>query len=506
MWQRVLAPTLLVSGIWIAVSSVTTIFLDWATRLQRGFLEENVATIRTVAELENLLLQMHSLTLNHGKNEFSDAAGELGSLTAKCDQLLNAAQAAASHPEKENLILELHWHVWRYSGLLRQQLAQAPQPEGGSASVLEALTALTISSRQLLQFDQQLLAEAVASRTKMYQLLTRLRTPTVVVGPVLGVLCGLWIARRVRQSIARISVTLSGTDMGDDREVGQVMLTPATDLPGLEEQVRSVGDRIHGIVGELHQARQQLARSERLAVAGQLAAGVAHELRNPLTSLKLLIQTAARRGPGASLDEKQSRVVQEEIARMEDTIQGLLDFARPPVPKRVRHDLGDTIRRALNLIEARAKQRKVVLQLKAPQQPLLLDGDPEQIHQVLINLLLNGIDAAGSGGQVGIEVSSQSAPHKAYRVTVTDTGRGIPETILDRLFEPFATGKEWGTGLGLAISRRIVEEHGGTITAFNRAAGGAEFTIQLPADADPCPSPTCSDHGRDEHAQTAGHR
>jgi len=500
MWQRVLAPTLLVTGIWVAASSVTTLFLNWATRLQNRILAENVATIQTVAELENVLLQMQALTLNGPDRQFAEPVRELGRLSTQCDERLATVQAAAGSPEKDRLVLELHWRVWQYSELLRQRLSEAAAPPSDSAHVLEALTALTFSCRQLLTFDQQLLAEAVASRSRMYYLLTLLRTSTVVVGPVLGVLYGLWIARRVRHSIARISVTLSDTGGGGDREVGQVMLTPAMDLPALEEQVRAVGKRIHGIIDELHQARQQLARSERLAAIGQLAAGLAHELRNPLTSLKLLIQTAVRRGPGAALDEKQALVVQEEIGRMESTIQDLLDFARPPVPKRVRHDLSDTVRRAVNLIESRAKQRKVALHLKTADQPLVFEGDPERIHQVLVNLLLNGSDAAGSGGQVDIQVGTLPAPQQGYRVTVTDTGRGIPDSMLDRLFEPFATSKAWGTGLGLAISHRIVEEHGGTITAVNRPAGGAEFTVQLPVEANPPAAPTGVVQRRDEDA------
>jgi len=306
----------------------------------------------------------------------------------------------------------------------------------------------------------------------------------MVLGTVLGIACGGWIARGFRRSIARISVTLSSTETGASQPLGLVTVTPADDLPALEHQVEAVGQRIRSVLDQLQQTRQQLIRSEQLAAVGQLAAGVAHELRNPLTSVKLLIQTAARRGPSTGLTEKQLWVIQEEIARMENTIQGLLDFARPPVLDRVRHDLRETVQRAVSLIEGRAKQQKVAVRPELPEAAVMVDGDPAQIHQVFVNLLLNGIDAAGRGGVLHVILSQGDTPGGGCRTAFRDSGKGIPEEALQRLFVPFVTTKEQGIGLGLAISQRIVEEHGGTIVAANCAEGGAEFTVTLPTSAD----------------------
>src|SRR5262249_18761009 len=147
---------------------------------------------------------------------------------------------------------------------------------------------------------------------------------------------------------------------------------------------------------------QEAVVSERLAVVGELAAGVAHELRNPLTSVKLLMQTAPRDGSGLHLHDRQSQVILHEISRMEDTIQGLLDFARPPPLKRLEHDLRDTIQRALNLVEGRAAHDGVRIALQLPDEPLPVDGDPEQLHQVFVNLLINGIEAIGREGVLSV--------------------------------------------------------------------------------------------------------
>jgi two-component system, NtrC family, sensor histidine kinase HydH len=110
----------------------------------------------------------------------------------------------------------------------------------------------------------------------------------------------------------------------------------------------------------------------------------------------------------------------------------------------------------------------------------MVEGDPEQLHQVFVNLLINGIDVAGDGGELHVSVEVGPPSPQTCRVIVRDSGSGIPSAVLERIFEPFVTTKERGTGLGLAISRRIVQEHGGTLTAANPSRGGAVFTVELP--------------------------
>jgi C4-dicarboxylate-specific signal transduction histidine kinase len=137
------------------------------------------------------------------------------------------------------------------------------------------------------------------------------------------------------------------------------------------------------------------------------------------------------------------------------------------------------VQRALNLVEGRAKQQNVAISEKVPSRPVVVSGDPEQLHQIFVNLLLNGIEAMPQGGPLIVDVEAEE-PGRICRVSVSDSGDGIPQQILDRIFEPFATSKEHGTGLGLAISHRIAKEHGGVLLAANRTEGGAVFTLELP--------------------------
>jgi two-component system sensor histidine kinase HydH len=208
-----------------------------------------------------------------------------------------------------------------------------------------------------------------------------------------------------------------------------------------------------------------------------VAAGVAHELRNPLTSIKMLVQVGreGERPPG--LPPEELAVVEQQVRRMEQTIQTFLDFARPPRTEQRPADINEVIRRALTLVEGRARRQRVVLIADLVAEAIPLRIDPEQVQQVVVNLLLNALDALPRGGNVRVEVETAG---DMVAVRVRDSGAGIAPRIRPRLFEPFVSSKENGLGLGLSISKRLVEAHGGRISGSNHEQGGAVFTFTLP--------------------------
>jgi signal transduction histidine kinase len=308
-----------------------------------------------------------------------------------------------------------------------------------------------------------------------------------LLGPAVGVWLGYRAASRLRSQIARITVKLGETDLGRVEVAQEAEDTDPADLESLDQQVGRVQLRLMEVVTELQSAQQEVLRSERLAAVGQLAAGVAHELRNPLTSVKLLVQTAQEAakgkggGPATVFDPQTFEVLTSEIDRMERTIQSLLDFARPTQPRRTRHDLREPLRRVLNLISARASQQRVAIDCRGGEAPLWVVGDTEQLVQVFLNLTLNGIEAMPEGGRLGLELTRGLAEGSRWvGLRVNDQGPGLSAEVLGRLFEPFVTTKERGTGLGLAVSRRIVLEHSGELLVRNLPAGGAEFELRLP--------------------------
>jgi signal transduction histidine kinase len=226
---------------------------------------------------------------------------------------------------------------------------------------------------------------------------------------------------------------------------------------------------------------------------GQLAAGLAHELRNPLTSMKILVQAAAERGESATLGGRHLAVLEEEITRMDRAIQTFLDYARPPKPEKQSLALVELVEQTVELLSQHAVQLGVQIDCEYSQQAARIIADPGQIRQVLLNLLLNAVDAGPDGGRVIVQTNLEPSANADRRwadpdsaapwitIAVADTGCGLPSEMADRIFEPFVSTKDGGTGLGLAICKRIVEDHGGQITAGDRAEGGAVFTVRLPA-------------------------
>jgi signal transduction histidine kinase len=224
---------------------------------------------------------------------------------------------------------------------------------------------------------------------------------------------------------------------------------------------------------------KHLLRAEQMMAVGQVASGVAHELRNPLTSIKGLIQVNLRELGARGLPVEDLEVIEHEIRRMEKTLQTFLDFARPPKPDRRLQDMTMIIERVLAVVAGRARKQAVALRFLKPESPVPAEVDGDQLQQLLLNLVLNALDALPHGGSV--EIDLQSPRDSFLEIYVRDSGPGIAPHIIPKIFETFVSNKETGVGLGLPLSQRIAEDHGGTLTAYNLPDQGACFLLRLPA-------------------------
>jgi two-component system, NtrC family, sensor histidine kinase HydH len=313
-------------------------------------------------------------------------------------------------------------------------------------------------------------------------------------GSVAGLVAGFGIAHTVSRSIVQLYVPIRDATGKLEEVVGPLDLVDSTGIGELDVLLRRLSEQVGTVVDRLHQSQLEVLRSEQMAALGQLAAGLAHELRNPLTSIKILVQAAQQPGTSASLQGRDLEVLEEEIGRLETAIGTFLDFARPRKLQERRFDLRGVVRQTFDLVRPRAEQQGVDLRCDLPEAPVEIWADPEPVRQVILNLLLNALDAMPSGGTARLDTVMEhgttdgSGPARRWvSIRVLDTGSGIPVELGDRIFLPFVSTKEAGLGLGLAICRRIAEDHGGTLVAANAPGGGAEFTLRLPVD--PMPEP-----------------
>jgi signal transduction histidine kinase len=246
------------------------------------------------------------------------------------------------------------------------------------------------------------------------------------------------------------------------------------------------GTVVVGIFEDLTEQKKleaEVRRMDRLRVLGQLSAGVAHEIRNPLTGISASAELLGKRIGAQEDKRKYIAAILDETRRLDGIVRNLLSFAKPAKPTFGLCAPGEVSGRVVGLLAEQAAQKGVEVRVRDDLGGRLLHADADQLTQVLLNLVLNSIEACGRGNTVEISLAVEpgdSRPEaEVVRFDVSDDGPGIPPDVAERLFEPFVTTKAQGTGLGLAISQQIIEEHRGTIRC-RCGAGGTTFTIRIP--------------------------
>jgi PAS domain S-box-containing protein len=288
------------------------------------------------------------------------------------------------------------------------------------------------------------------------------------------------------------------TDRQDDQGGERHLLLSSTRLPLRHESDISFVLVCEDLTEYKH-LESELRRAERLSSLGQLSAGMAHEIRNPLAGIAMTAQVLqSRLGDQPDIIPFLERI-QEETGRLERIIRSLLDFSRPAKPRLRATDLDQISKRVLRDVAGQAEAVGVNLVIPPEMAEWNAWGDTDQIQQVLLNLLLNAIQACGEGDEVGIRlerVAVVGAGEGRIRVTVFDSGCGVPAELRSKLFDPFYTTKAEGTGLGLSVCQKIMEEHGGQIRYQPRVGGGSEFRLELAPATAGADFPTVSEPSR----------
>lgn len=293
------------------------------------------------------------------------------------------------------------------------------------------------------------------------------------------------LVERIEQTVAgkrpfgRSPFTTSGDDGARHFDIGIFPIGAAMEQ-GITVTIRDETEK--------ERMREEMTRLDRLASLGRLSAGIAHEIRNPLTGIMLLLDDLHDRSTFDSESREMMKLGIEEIERVEKLINALLNYATPPRSEFREIDITRIIEETLLFFRKVCEKENVSLISRLEELPLLI-LDPDKIRQMLLNLLRNSLIATERGGVITVATSRKEG---MAELVVSDTGRGIPAADIEHIFEPFFTRSQGGTGLGLSISQRIVDEHHGSITVASREGEGTVFTIRLPFHLE-----TGESHGKD---------
>jgi signal transduction histidine kinase len=285
---------------------------------------------------------------------------------------------------------------------------------------------------------------------------------------LVGFMAAVALSRRLTRSLEGLSEAAQAVSKGDLRRRIQ---------ESGEDEVGQVAEAFNVMTESLQQTLEELARAESLAAVGEFAASLAHEIRNPLTAIRIDLQRALTDLPSHSQMRRPLQRSLDEIDTLNLTIEGTLAQARLGPVGMETVDLRDILESGQEAAHPFFEERGASLILDLGRAPLAVRGDADTLRQVFLNVFRNAAEALGPGGEAKVEVADEDDD---VHITITDSGSGIPEELHDRIFEPLFTTRAAGTGLGLTIVRRIVEAHSGKVTLESASGRGTTVKVRLP--------------------------
>ncbi len=453
--------------------------------LQKTLVDDNLASVRAAEELEIALLvqrgYVSSYILDNGNRVWLTRLHEQ---RGDFDYWLAAARKTARSDDERQILDRLATVQSQYAQKREDVVAQFDkgQVEEAKELLLRQVAAIYQQSydlcEQFIDVNQRLVDATSADVRRQVERVTVVVTATLIITLVLATAL-LWLFfQGVLSPLRRISANARLASGDESIETGTLQ----------RDELRELGHYVQLLMAnvaetrlDLEHSREQLASAEKLAAVGKLAASVAHEIRNPLTSMKMWLYSLRRSLEPDDRNRQKLDVVSDEIARLDNIVRHFLEFSRPPPLKIGRHDIGQILDKTLDLVACRLQQRQI--RLARPDKPDTspVMADAEQLQQVLVNLINNAVEAMPQGGEIRVSaVPATLGERDMVAVRVADSGPGIPAEVQERVFEPFFTTKPEGTGLGLCIAASIMAGHGGALKLEASDSHGTRWAVFIP--------------------------
>lgn len=304
----------------------------------------------------------------------------------------------------------------------------------------------------------------------------RLRDTAMAVIVTHILLVALLIYLLVYQILNPVRALIKEASRSDDIDLS------GNDVKILSKRVRGLIEDVGQTQVELEKSRENLLQAEKMAMVGKLAAGMAHSVRNPFTSVKMRLFSLSRSLKLSGTQKEDFEVISDEIDHIDTIVQNFLEFSRPPRLKMQPVSPSTVVDTAIELLRYRLESYNVKATIHRDKILPAIDADPDQLKEVLVNLMVNACEAMTGGGIIDIHERVTGTPSNRLlaEIRITDNGPGISPAVVKKVFDPFYTTKEEGTGLGLSIVSRIIREHGGNIDLTSKTGRGTTFIIVLP--------------------------
>jgi signal transduction histidine kinase len=434
---------------------------------------------RTVALRKDLLLSIkknqENIILRNRRSEMEEASGGQ-SMTAIVEKCFVCHTSSPFREQIDSLKMQIRgYRVWTRAvfaadpgSTLSENRTRAALTEGDDL-IRKMERIIIVTSANLEKQERAILKKINERKTLLFVMVT--------IGPFFAVGLAFFLIRGLTRPVNSLLDATRRLKSGDlDHRIS-----------GLYDEFGEVAASFNEMAASLKKQMLEMQRTEQLRVCGEMAAGLAHEIRNPLAGMKVSIEVLLSELNIEERDKEVLSKVIEQIRNIELMMKNLINYARPVAAQPVRFNVNKILEKTIYFIEKHPSftsgdpRKRLIRELDETLPEIV--GDPQQLQQVFLNLLLNAADAVPDGGAITVRTVHDKEA-KTVSVVLRDTGKGIPAELMEKIFQPFFTTKGKGTGLGLAVSKRIVEEHGGGIAVSNNVSGGATFAITLPVKAE----------------------
>jgi len=447
-------------------------------RLISRVLDTDLPALRAARDLKSELVTQKGYVTYYLQDSDTMWLNELGTHVRAFEAALRTARQSILAEDEREVLNEIESSYVRYNASRDEVIRLFQEDKRDEALSLqkkarERFFAIQNLCDRFRELAYVRIENARLTARRQAMTVNRLALAALAVVVVIGAVLAYTLLRNVLEPIRQLAV-----GPGEARAPGAVQV-----------EVKALGQRFHKLMSDFDQtksklewSREHLQQADKWALIGKLAASVAHSVRNPLTSVKMRLFSLERNLALASGQREDFEVISEEIRHIDGIVNNFLEFARPPKLKIQSCSPSDVVDTAVTLLRHRLESYNVTVEVRRgerlPQVPL----DPDQLKEVLVNLMVNSCEAMVHGGSIWIDegLGESGALSPAVVIKLTDNGPGVSESIQSKMFQPFFSTKEEGTGLGLSIATRIVEEHGGWIDLKSKQGEGATFIISLP--------------------------